>query len=117
MTQKLRLRQAARGERPRYFKDPAIDKLLSITLALTGEVAVMRDRIDTLERMLEAKQPITRSAIDNFQPTTEIRAARDAWRDAFLDVVLRSVRQELEGLELHRDQGTFAAAIELVEDG
>ena len=46
------LPRKASGPRPEYFEDPAIDKVLSMALALAGEVAVMRDRIDTLERDL-----------------------------------------------------------------
>ena len=111
----VKLQQAARGERPRYFEDPAVDKVLSITLALAGEVAVLRDRLDTLERLLEERRAVSQAEIDHFMPSAEIRAARDAWRDRFLDVVMRSVRQELESLEMHKDQGEYAHAINLVE--
>jgi hypothetical protein len=31
----------AKGKRPHYFEDPAIDRVLSITMALAGEVSVM----------------------------------------------------------------------------
>jgi ferric-dicitrate binding protein FerR (iron transport regulator) len=110
-----KLQSVARGERPRYFDDPAIDKVLSIALALAGEVAVMRDRVDTLERLLEAKQVVSRDAIDAYKPPDEVSAQRDAWRDGFLDVVMRSVRQELEALELNADQGRYKSAIDLVE--
>ena len=55
----LELQKKAKGERPRYFEDPAIDKVLSITLALAGEVAVLRDRVDTIERLSEAGQAHT----------------------------------------------------------
>ena len=35
----------AKGARPKYFDDPAIDRLLSIVMALAGEVAVVKDRL------------------------------------------------------------------------
>lgn len=105
----------AKGERPRYFDDPAIDKVLSITLALAGEVAVLRDRIDTIERLSEAGRAISPEAVDTFEPGPEIRAMRDQWRDGFLDVVLRSVHQEMEGLE--RKAESYDTAIATVQDG
>lgn len=103
----------AKGERPRYFDDPAIDKVLSITLALAGEVAVLRDRVDTIERLAAVGEAISPGAVDAFVPDPEVRAARDAWRDGFLDVVLRAVHQEMEGLESKAE--TYDSAIATVQ--
>lgn len=72
----------------RYFDDPA-DKALAITMALAGEVAVLRDRIDTMERLGETGQAMTRAAVDGCQRSDEVRNERDAWRETFLSVVLR----------------------------
>lgn len=111
----LELQKKAKGERPRYFDDPAIDKVLSITLALAGEVAVLRDRIDTIERLGEAGQPVSRAAVDGYQPDEQVRTERDAWRETFLSVVLRTVHQELEDLERKADQQPYDSAIDTVE--
>ncbi|QMW23083.1 hypothetical protein [Sandaracinobacteroides saxicola] len=114
----IELQKKARGERPRYFADPAIDKTLAITLALAGEVAVLRDRLDSIERILESGAPLTRAAIDGFVPDAAMRAERDAWRDRYLDNVLRIVHQEREELEQRAAEAQpYEAAIELVEKG
>ncbi len=47
--------KTAKGKRPVYFEDPQVDKLLAMVIALTGEVSVLRERIDNLERLLETK--------------------------------------------------------------
>ena len=107
----IHLQRKARGERPRYFADPAVDKMLSMVMALTGEVAVLRDRLDTIERMLEEGEPVTRAAVDAFEPDESVRAERDAWRDTFLDVVLRSVHQELEAMQAGLDDAPYDKAI------
>lgn len=109
------LQKKAKGVRPSYFEDPAIDKILSITLALAGEVAVLRDRLDSVERLAEAGQPIGPGAVDAFQATPDIRAARDQWREGFLDVVLRAVHQEMEDLERKAEQSPYDVAIRAVE--
>ena len=95
----VELQKKARGERPRYFEDPAVDKLMAITLALAGEVAVMRDRMDTIERLAAAGKPISPEAVDAYEPDEAVRNTRDAWRETYLDVVLRIVHQEREELE------------------
>lgn len=112
----LELQKKARGERPRYFEDPAIDKVLSITMALAGEVAVLRDRVDTIERLAETNQPISRAAVDSYQPDETVRAERDAWRETFLSVVLRTVHQELEELERKVDRQPYEEAVKAVEE-
>ena len=111
----ITLQKKAKGERPRYFQDPAIDKVLSITLALAGEVAVMRDRLDTIERLAEEGVQPTKAAIDGYVPDEQVRTERDAWRDGFLDVVLRVVHQELEDLERKADQLPYDEAVKHVE--
>ena len=87
---------------------------MSIALSLAGEVAVLRDRLDTLERLLEGGKPVTRGAIDEYKPDAGVRAARDEWRQTFLSVVLRSIHQELEALQTGEGDA-YTKAIELVE--
>ena len=116
MTERVELQKKARGQRPEYFADPAIDKVLSITMALAGETAVMRDRMDTIERLLEAGQPVTRTAIDGYVPDETVRTERDAWREAFLENVLRIVHQEREELAKRAaETRPYEEAIHLVE--
>lgn len=116
MSEPGRLQLKAKGQRPQYFEDPAIDKVLSITLALAGETAVLHDRVDTIERLLEQGVPITRAAVDAYQPDAAVRDERDAWRDRFLDNVLRIVHQEREELALRADErASYDDAVSLVE--
>lgn len=111
----LELQKKAKGERPRYFEDPAIDKVLSITMALAGELAVLRDRVDTIERLSQAGMPISGAAIDAYRPDEQTRTERDAWRETFLSIVLRTVHQELEDLEKKLDQQPYDHAVQTVE--
>lgn len=108
------LQKKARGERPRYFADPAVEKILSITLALAGEVAVLRDRLDTIERLAAAGRPLSPETVDAYQPGPEVRAARDRWRDTYLDVVLRSIHQEHEELERKAEHSPYEDAVAAV---
>ena len=49
------LKRKAKGQRPTFFDNPDTDKLVSMLMGLAGEVSVMRDRMDTVERLLGEK--------------------------------------------------------------
>jgi hypothetical protein len=89
----------AKGKRPNFLDDPAIERVLSITLAVAGEVAVMRERLDTIERLMEKDQKVTRQAIDSFKPSMEEAQERAMWQQEYLSRILRIVQQELEALQ------------------
>lgn len=90
--------RGAKGEPPRYFDDPEVGKVLAMVMALAGEVAVLRDRLDTVERLLDAGLPVTREAIDRYLPSEAVRGERDAWRQQYLSLVLRVVHEERDRL-------------------
>ena len=54
MASEERIARVAKGKRPRYFADPAVDKLHAIVMSLVGELSATRDRLDALERLLES---------------------------------------------------------------
>jgi hypothetical protein len=54
-----RPRKATGPDRPVYFNAGDIDRVMAILLALVSEVAAMRDRIDTHERLAGAGIPPT----------------------------------------------------------
>lgn len=94
-----------KGHRPDYFDDPAIDQLHAAFVALATELSVAFDRIDTLERLLEARGDITRADIDGFVAegaVDEARAARRADMAARLLKPFRDYREAL--LERSRDR-------------
>ncbi|MEI6419498.1 MAG: hypothetical protein WCO82_10545 [Sphingomonadales bacterium] len=90
--------QRAKGKRPAYFEDPAVDRLLSITLALAGEVSVLRQRLDTVERLLEAKGNLDRSAIESFTPDAATARERGEATSAFVHRVMRGVIQDMQAM-------------------
>jgi hypothetical protein len=91
MTDAAKLPRHAKGQRPQFCDDPAVDKLLAIVMALAGEVAVLRDRNDTLERLIDARGLIDKSELDTYKPSLEVKAERDAWRAEYLSHILRII--------------------------
>jgi hypothetical protein len=88
----------AKGKRPHYLDSFEAEKVLNIALALAQELSVARERIDTLERLLDAKGLVKRAEIESFMPSPTEAAERGAWTQAFIARVLRVVQQEIEAI-------------------
>ncbi|MAR79316.1 MAG: hypothetical protein CMM18_03695 [Rhodospirillaceae bacterium] len=81
----------AKGKRPQYFEDPAVDKLHLMLMAVMEELSVTRDRMDTIERLIEDKGLFKRNSIDNFKPTPEAEIERTQQRLQYISRVMRSI--------------------------
>lgn len=88
----------AKGKRPSYFDDPAIDRTLSIVMAIAGEVSVLRERLDTVERLLDAKGTISRADIEAYTPDRHAGAERGLLTKEYLARILRGVQQDMEAM-------------------
>ena len=95
----IKLKRRAKGKRPSYFSDPDIDRLLSMLMALAGELSVTRDRLDTLERLAQSKGRFSQADIEDFPLDGEALAERSARHQALFREVTRVVTAELEALE------------------
>ncbi|NET38884.1 MAG: hypothetical protein F6K19_44050 [Cyanothece sp. SIO1E1] len=88
-----------KGKRPYFFNDPAVERVLNITMAVASELAVARERVDTLERILEEKGILSREEIETYVPKTKaIEEQRQTWHSEYISRVLRIVQQEMEEL-------------------
>ena len=98
----IKLLRTAKGKRPNYFSDPDVDRLLAIIVPLIGEVAVLRDRLDTVERLAERHNLFAQEEIEKFNPSADEKQARDAWREKYLERIFRITQSELEELTAGR---------------
>ncbi|MCU1719054.1 hypothetical protein [Pseudomonas sp. 5P_3.1_Bac2] len=90
------LPKKAKGARPYFFADPAQDKLLAMLMGLVGEVSVLADRVDTLERLLVSKGALAQGSVDAYVADAAVRDQRDAKREQLLRNVLRIIAQDHE---------------------
>lgn len=89
----------AKGKKPTFFADPQVDKLMAIVMALAGEVSVLRERLDTIERVAESKGLLSPQEIEAYRPTEQAAEEREQWRSQYIARVLRVVHEELEAVE------------------
>ncbi|MCS6947114.1 MAG: hypothetical protein NZM12_05830 [Steroidobacteraceae bacterium] len=94
-----RINAPSRGKRPQFFDHPDTDRLLSIILALVQELAVTRERLDTLERLLAQRGVVSEAQIDAYRPEPQVAQQRAQWQIEFLARVFRVLQQEMLALE------------------
>jgi hypothetical protein len=88
--------QRAKGANPHFFDDANIDRLLTMMMDMAAEISVLRERLDTHERVAAAKGAYTPADIEAYEPSDDVRAARDAWRNKFLDRLLTTLEQDYD---------------------
>lgn len=96
---KIKRLRTAKGRRPYFFDDPNIDRLLAMLMSLAGEISVLRDRLDTHERLAEKRTWSAYKEVEAFEPSQEVMDWRDKSRADYLDRILRIMADELDGLE------------------
>ncbi|MCY4343593.1 MAG: hypothetical protein OXE83_08500 [Gammaproteobacteria bacterium] len=86
----------ARGKRPYFLENPDAERVLSIAMAIAGELAVLRQRLDTIEELLESRGSLTRAEIEAFVPSPAHAQERGRWQQEYLARILRILQQEAE---------------------
>lgn len=86
----------AKGNRPVFLGNEATDDLLAIILALTQELAVLRERVDTAERLLVDKGVLGPCEIETYEADQGTALLREQWRGDYLDRVLFAVKARAE---------------------
>jgi hypothetical protein len=94
----IKLPRTAKGKKPIYF-DPTTDKLLSMVLTLMGELSVVRDRLDTVERLAEKKGVFKVDDIETYDIPDDVNKIRTERRAAYIARVLKCVQDELDQLQ------------------
>ena len=89
----------AKGKRPEYFDEPEDERMLSILMAVVGEVSVLRERMDTVERLLDSKGTISRDDIESYVPDKQAAYERGAMIREYIYRVMRGPHQMVEALK------------------
>lgn len=89
----LALPRDPKGRRAQFYSDPAIDQLWAVVTAITAEVSVAFDRVDTLERLLERDGRVTRAAIEAYRPDEAAARERARRREELIARVFQVLSQ------------------------
>ena len=69
---------------------------MTMLMALVTEVAVLRERLDTVESLAEGKGVLSAEDIDAYEPSLEQREQRERWRQEYMDRILHVLAEEVE---------------------
>ncbi len=75
-----------------YFDDGIIDVMLNAMTNITAELSITRERLDTIEHLLETDGSVSRESIDAFTPGPETEKARMQARLALIQAALDPFR-------------------------
>jgi hypothetical protein len=103
----------AKGKRPNTLNDFNAERTLSIVLAIAGEVSVLKERLDTVERLLDAKGTISRADIEAWQPTGDAAYERAVMAKEYVARIMRGVQQEMEAMQAAPERPMSELSIEL----
>ncbi len=105
----------AKGKRPWFLRDADVERVLSITLSLAMELAVTRQRLDALERLLEGKGVLVPDEVENYAPDADAELERQAAMRAYIIRVLRILLQDAEAARSTADPSIDAVIEELMK--
>ena len=99
MVEQVKLPRIAKGKKPVYLDERAVDNLAAAVVVLTQELSVVRDRLDTVERLIEQHGVFAQSEIEHFLPDAAAGKDRSERRRAYLARVFKYIREELDRIE------------------
>ncbi len=83
-----------------FFDDPAMDRALGMIMHLAAELHVTRDRLRSLEKVLEQKGLLEQGQLDHYRPDETERRVLAEDRDAFVAHLMETIvgRQAAKGI-------------------
>ncbi len=112
----VRLRRTAKGKRPQYFHDPAVDKIHQMVLVLIEELSVTRDRLDAVERILEQRDVMKVSDVNSFIPDEAAESERAERRQDYIRRVTKIFTDELAQLSGRDPSLEFEDVVKIVSE-
>lgn len=87
------------GARPVFFgANPDLDRMFAVIVAMAGEIAVLRSRLDTHERLAARSGAFDRSQVEAYRPEGPAVAERMADRQELVQRIFQPVVAETEAL-------------------
>ncbi|GIW08741.1 MAG: hypothetical protein KatS3mg060_3546 [Dehalococcoidia bacterium] len=99
MTTQLRHIPMAREDRPQYFDDPAVDRLLQMLLELAAELWAVKDWQFVVNRLLEQRGVLTLEDVQRYQPTEDDQKLLAVEREKFVHRFIKHISPTMEPLK------------------
>ena len=103
----ISIKRSIKGRRPQFFEDVETDRLQGMMMAMATEMAVLYERVDTLERIAARKGIVLADEVQAFEPDETVQAEREAWRQKFLARLFYLYREELDDRLAHENDEQY----------
>ncbi|MFC7290291.1 hypothetical protein [Hirschia litorea] len=105
----------SKGKRPWFLEDTDVERLMNITHALVQEVAVIRERMDTIERLLERDGKVTKESIEAYKPARFEADERGLLMQEYIARVFRIMQQDVEAASMPDEASSAEVAEEFAQ--
>lgn len=102
----------AKGKRPEFFETPGVDHAMSMIMVLANEMSVLRDRLDSAERVAKANGMDLAAGIETLHLDQEALEERELRRQDFLGRLFYMMRKEADEAAKDDSAAKYNATIE-----
>ena len=106
------LERNARGKRPQFYATPGLDEAMSMIMVLASELTVVRDRLDTVEKVAAAKGVMLDADIEAYEPDQATLEARELRRQDFLARLFYLARKQTAELASEDSEERYTKALD-----
>jgi len=117
MADALKVIRNAKGKRPQFYDAPGLDHAMSMILVMANELMVVRDRLDTVERVAAAKGVMLEDDIEAYEPDQAVLEAREQRRQDFLARLYYLARKEADELSGGDDAERYMRTLDEIAKG
>ncbi len=110
--QDIKVKRSIKGRRPQFFDNAEIDRLHGMMMAMATEMAVLYQRIDTMERVAAKKGVILRADLEGHVANAATESERELWRQKFLDRLFYLYREELDDRTARENEAQYRAFLD-----
>ena len=101
----------AKGKRPQFYDTPGLDAAMSMIMVLASELSVLRDRLDSAERVAKAGGLDLAAGIETLQLDQQALEEREARRQDFLTRLFQLQLKDADEALNAQTSGAFEATI------
>lgn len=107
----------AKGKRPHFYDNPALDQMMSMIMVLAGEVSVLSDQIDRMQRAAGALGFDLAGTMATLELDQVALEEREAHRQALLDRLFYLLRKEAAEAAAQETPEGYSRVIEEIAQG
>ncbi len=106
----------AKGKRPEFYPTAGLDHAMSMIMVLAEELSVLRDRLDSAERVAKAQGIDLAGGIEALELDQEALEAREARRQDFLARLFYLARKDASEAAAAETEAGYKQAIEEIAE-